>query len=416
VLSYQNTSELKEDPQLSQNYSVRYDIWVNDMMEYYHELNDLLKDLQTDVIIDHDFWTGERVLDSDELAQDIANRLEQAAREEADKQANIDNDKIVEVADAWYNATNVDVILNTQLNEMKTIAGSIMGAYSSLTAKADNLEVMIEDTIQFIYDTEKQLKEEAANLTEEDEPINTDPFENEAVKKKIARLTGEINTIRVLATDILLADAKLELIYANICEDINIIETASEIIRNAENLSDAVKEKLLAKMQEYNTGVAQYKGRALEYLELFKDYTSETTATGAPNPAYAAKIALDALDPVYDLDGDNDAYAAKLYKYCAVQVFDMDSILKGVEDGLKGDSEDEKIDEEVDKYFVDNKQIVVVTYGDRDPDTFQKVASKAFILNYNNFAVRVDYAGSTYTIPSYGYVVLEPDMIEGGNN
>ena len=79
-------------------------------------------------------------------------------------------------------------------------------------------------------------------------------------------------------------------------------------------------------------------------------------------------------------------------------------------------SVDMKTDEEVNKYFVDNKQIVVVTYGDRDPDTFQKVASKAFILNYNNFAVRVDYAGSTYTIPSYGYVVLEPDMIEGGNN
>lgn len=416
VLSYQNTNELKEDFQLSQNYSVRYDIWVNDMIEYYHELNNLLKDVQTDVIIDHDFWTGERVLDSDELAQDIANRLEQAAREEDDKQANIENDKIVEVADAWYNATNVDVILQTQLNEMNIVAGSILGAYNSLTAKVDALETMIEETVQFIYDTEAKLKEEEANLTEEDDPINTDPFEDDAVKKKIARLTGEINTIRILTTDILVADAKLEMIYANICEDINIIETASEIIRNAENLSDAVKEKLLAKMQEYNTGVAQYEGRAKEYLELFKDYTSETTDTGAPNPAYAAKIALDSLEVIYDLEGDNDPHVAQLYKYCAVQLFDMDSILQGVEDGLKGDSEEEETDDEVNKYYVDNKQIVVVTYGDRDPDTFQKVASKAFILNYNNFAVRVDYAGSTYTIPSYGYVVLEPDMIEGGNN
>lgn len=412
VLSYQNTSELKEDPQLSQNYSVRYDIWSSDMMEYYHELNDLMKDLQTKVIIDHDFWTGERVLDADELEQDIADRLAAAVKEEADKQANLENDRIVNVADAWYNATNADAILQAQVDEMKIIAGSILSSYSLLTSTADTLEDLINETVQYIYDVEKKLLEEEANLTEEDDPINTDPFEDEAVKKKISKLTSTIGTMRVLATDILLADAKLELLFASIMEDTNIVESAKEIIQGAENLSQDVKDLLCAKLEGYDSSMDKYKTQAKQYLDLFKNYTSETI-DGSENPEYAAKIALEALEAVYDMEGDNDAYVAKLYNYCATQLFDMDSILQGVEDGLKGDGDGDDSEEDVNKYFVDNKQIVVVTYGDRDPETFEKVAAKAFILNYNNFAVRVDYAGSTYTIPSYGYVVLEPEMING---
>ena len=413
VLSYQNTNELKEDFQLSQNYSIRYDIWSSDMMEYYKELNGLMKDLQTKVIIDHDFWTGTRVQDADELEQDIADRLAAAVKEEADKQANIDNDRIVNVADAWYNATNADAILQAQIDEMKIIAGSILSSYSLLSSTADTLEDTINETIAYIYEVEQKLLEESANLSEDDDPINTDPFEDEAVKKKISKLTAAVATMGVLATDILLADAKLELLNANILEDCNIVTSAKEIIQNAENLSPEVKEMLTSKLEGYGTGMEKYKNQAKQYLELFKEYTAESLADGTANPAYAAKIALDALEAVYDLEGDNDPYAAKLYNFCATQIFDMDSILKGVENGLKGDSDDEETEDDVDKYFVDNKQIVVVTYGDRDPNTFEKVAAKAFILNYNNFTVRVDYAGSTYTIPAYGYVVLEPDMIKG---
>ncbi len=86
MLSYQNTSILKENFRLSKYYSVSYDIWKNDVSRYYNLLNDAIKDLQTSYIVDHEFLDAERVPDDDEveadkLAADLA--AEEAAEEEA---------------------------------------------------------------------------------------------------------------------------------------------------------------------------------------------------------------------------------------------------------------------------------------------------------------------------------------------
>ncbi len=71
TLSYQNTQVLKEDFLTSQYYSVRYDIWYDDVVEIYNELNSVTKDLQDKIIVGHDFLTGMRVPDTDELYIDI---------------------------------------------------------------------------------------------------------------------------------------------------------------------------------------------------------------------------------------------------------------------------------------------------------------------------------------------------------
>ncbi len=78
ILSYDNTELLKEDYSLSKYYSVRYDIWKEDLIKYYTELNGLLADLQTSLIVDHEFIIGERVPSLAEAAAD-----EQAAGEQA---------------------------------------------------------------------------------------------------------------------------------------------------------------------------------------------------------------------------------------------------------------------------------------------------------------------------------------------
>ena len=85
ILSYQNTSELKESMSLSKYYSVSYDIWKEDMIDYYNKLNDATKDLQTSYIVDHEFLDGERIPDEDEAEADrIAAELEaEAIAEEA---------------------------------------------------------------------------------------------------------------------------------------------------------------------------------------------------------------------------------------------------------------------------------------------------------------------------------------------
>jgi hypothetical protein len=55
ILSYRNTSELKEDETLNQYYSVDYSVWKDDMIERYNVLNEALSDLQTKRIEDHQF-------------------------------------------------------------------------------------------------------------------------------------------------------------------------------------------------------------------------------------------------------------------------------------------------------------------------------------------------------------------------
>ena len=77
TLSYQNTQILKDDFYLSQYYSIRYDIWKEDVIEIYNELNNATKDVQNKIIVDHEFLSGMRVPDVDELDRDTDAVLEE---------------------------------------------------------------------------------------------------------------------------------------------------------------------------------------------------------------------------------------------------------------------------------------------------------------------------------------------------
>ena len=85
ILSYDNTELLKEDFKLSKYYSVRYDIWRDELVQRYNELNELLCDVQTSLITGHEFLIGERVPTDAELAADAAADAE--AKREADEKA-----------------------------------------------------------------------------------------------------------------------------------------------------------------------------------------------------------------------------------------------------------------------------------------------------------------------------------------
>ena len=73
ILSMTNTQALKEYFDLSQYYSIRYDIWKDDIAGVYSILNDVLCDVQDKYIVGHEFLEGERIPDGDELDQDIYN-------------------------------------------------------------------------------------------------------------------------------------------------------------------------------------------------------------------------------------------------------------------------------------------------------------------------------------------------------
>lgn len=86
VLSDDNTELLKDDYKLSKYYSVRYDIWKDELFSRYHELNDALSDLQTSLITGHEFLIGERVPRAEELAEDDV-LAEENAKLKAEKDA-----------------------------------------------------------------------------------------------------------------------------------------------------------------------------------------------------------------------------------------------------------------------------------------------------------------------------------------
>lgn len=84
TLSYDNTSLLKEFEDLSEYYSVSYQIWAGtydeegnlvekgDIFEIYNRVNDAIGTLQTSKIVDHDFLIGERIASDNEKAADAA--------------------------------------------------------------------------------------------------------------------------------------------------------------------------------------------------------------------------------------------------------------------------------------------------------------------------------------------------------
>ena len=76
ILSMDNTQILKEYSDLSQYYSIRYDIWKDDIAGVYATLNGVLGDVQDKYIVGHEFLQGGvRIPDSDELENDIFNAL-----------------------------------------------------------------------------------------------------------------------------------------------------------------------------------------------------------------------------------------------------------------------------------------------------------------------------------------------------
>ncbi len=121
TICYQNYEKLKDDFQLSQYYSVRYDILKDDIVKYYTKLNELTKDLQLLQIIDHEFLIGERVPDADEIKADLE-AIEEAAK--AEKEAA--EEKLREELRKKALAGRIDAIASAQ-SALETIHNSYYG-------------------------------------------------------------------------------------------------------------------------------------------------------------------------------------------------------------------------------------------------------------------------------------------------
>ncbi len=174
ILSYQNTDILKESEFFSQYYSVRYDIWFNDLVAMYTQLNEALKGVQTSLITDHKFIIGERVPDDDELLADAKAAVEEAIRIEnelKDAATKEEMDKLLEARKGIYDAlADVQSGYTTSVSGIEKILGYNIN---------DKIAAYYE---RLVYDS---LSEELAALEAELAELNkAEPVDAKAVEAK----------------------------------------------------------------------------------------------------------------------------------------------------------------------------------------------------------------------------------------
>ena len=452
VLSYQNTSELKADRNLSQYYSVRYDIWLEDVAAYYNELNILLKDVQNKVIVDHQFLVGERVLDLEELEADIADKLNTAEKEESKVQEDKETEELVTVADAWATVANSEKKMQEILNSFTLLNQRVMRNRETLLANRNQLPTAITAVFE-AYQNIDNISEDVAEMealqlqVDEMKQLPAEERNEEEIERLQARI-DEINQVygpmtkvleyaiealgeKVLSMKAPTVDLMNDVFQSNAllkeATDLMLnLDASIELVKNThlynedgndENGSEeAVRAKLLEMMAVY---AAQAKTYMNSIQSAYDKYTG-TNASGILNPnntvAYALGVACNAIkDNFYNKFNPGGAFEkySKFYEQfmedyieACGEPFTEEQIMSQVKDPTQqgGDKEDDVQVE--DRYVIDNNQIVLVVYGDRDMATHNKTAYKGFILNYNTYAVRVTYDGITYTIPSGGYVVI----------
>ncbi len=421
ILSYQNTTELKEDSFLSQYYSIRYDIWLKDVAKYYNELNSVLSDVQTKVIINHEFLVGERVLDLDELEADIANRLEDAMKEEDKIQQDHETSEMIAVADAWELLYHSEKTMKEMLDKVDAINQEIGTLYKEKLVDLKNYDENLEGTFR------KFVEMVVAN---DGDTVYYDFW--------IGLTAAQFREMRSAA--ILFAQSSVDLMAIKDKAEgmIAEMEEAVELIRTTPLYDTATKEILLADMEKWMAQSITYvnsisEGAMLYFTKSGQDFLNEQSE------CYFMPDIIGSLEHTFVTEFEE---GGKYYK----QFFEMyeanidmsvlegealDAAIKNMHDlydneikyDLKSQCplftaeyiwaqieqpEDEEKEEDGDKnsYMVNNNQIVVVTYGDRDDSTFEKTPFKSIILNYNSYAVRVTYNGVLYTVPSGGYVVI----------
>lgn len=433
ILSYQNTTELKEDAFLSEYYSIRYDIWLQDVAKYYNQLNKVLSDVQTKVIINHEFLAGERILDLDELEADIESRLEDAVLEQDKVQANLDTSESVAIAEAWNLLYNAEKTVAAMLTQVESINLELAKRYNVTTgaiydpnSSTPNLD--LRDFSKKINNPMSQTLGFGTGVVIEYINMKLSNSDSESYEAQVAQAAAQFTQLRNAAIFFAQSSVDLQNIKKR-AENIEAeMEAAIEVVKNATTLDPAVKAAMLSDMEKW---MDQYVGDVIAGCELYlttpgKDFLNREST------CYFMPGILATIEKTFNTDFEEGGYLYEYYKEGGQYYTDYSNATNAPVDLVKiqrdlkaacsffteeyiwaqvqgGGSSEDSNEESAQAGAAVNTHIVVVTYGDRNTETFEKKAYKSIILNYNSYAVRVTYNGTLYTVPSGGYVVIHYD-------
>ena len=242
TLSYQNTQNLKENELLSQYYSIRYDIWFDDVVEIYNELNSNMKDLQGMIIVDHQFLTGMRVPDTDELKSDIDSEFDSVLDFQNNKAEYEEKLKAEAVADARDQIASFETaaqsFITNCLNYYSGVNGAaylyVSGERSFERRFATNVEASAAyDAIKAKYDAADAAgKKELASLL----------ASAEATKKQAER------DLNVYIRNISRAIAALEKEYATLSKMLEDAKSGALLIGGTEGCPQSIIDEIEAQI------------------------------------------------------------------------------------------------------------------------------------------------------------------------
>ena len=432
ILSYDNTELLKNDVQFSQYYSVRYDIWFDELAERYDAVNDVLKDLQLKLIIDHEFLIGERVPDENEIAADKA---EEDAKLEAEKLAKEEAERINrinQIREGRYSALS-----NTEKNladTLKMVArfndtlaedGTVtkQGYINVLKNHLANLEAL--DYLNAVVKAEEDLK----IAEEEFAPINAEytalDEEYQRINSLFVKADGDLKkdpdneAKKQLRDD--LYNQRREANAAKREKQVDYDNAKGKVDKAKKTYDDLIKNTDLTELTKVHKEVGDYIETFIKYKNLLEkdmdnmnvayeeitkrdangNYVHSDTVVNDINVKYqamqnAAKSLTDAIDSVMN---EYKAMYDTIIKYCPDQDY-----LTEEEESEEDKVDDEKKDEGYvyTKYTSDDGNIIAVTYGDGEDTPY-----RTFILNYNFFDITTKYNGKDYTVKAFSYAIVE---------
>ena len=461
VLSYRNTDSLKEDSYLSKYYSIRYDIWKEDLVSTYETLNEALSDVQTKYIINHEFATAERIPDIDEIEADILG----AIKDYVDSMNNLEQNELKELELAFIKAREEGRIAEAYVIENAITA---IQKYTSLVTRYEELCEYIEDW--------------KASGSEEDWEDVLTYFNiicvgingNRELKSVVSAVEDYVNSTKDAieflenddrTTDYILNEAKdHHTVVNNYYENDRLIRKAMykiggrtvTLLPQSEWISfnsPTYAYGFVAGQDGYDQYVyavgSAHTGYQLGTIDEFGIFTplSEGAYVSADGGELidAEPISLDEMD-VYiegklsdkngitifkakDQNGQDVYYSQTAmgqyvyYEYQKSYKGILDSARQFIADAMdavaydqeayaelkalyeqslistdKGENNNQIDSDETSKYIVDN--IVIVTYGDENG------AYKHIILNYNDFSVKVKFNEIEYTISGYDFVTV----------
>ena len=365
MLSYDNTELLKDYYNTSVHYSIRYDIWLADLIERYEEINRALKDVQTSTIEKHEFIDGIRIPENNELAGDAEDALAAAIAKEK--------------AEAAVEKEELRVKLQTLRNDILKYNAILTGAddFGYTAAELNFLEAYEAYQLAVADKNAKDTALEEANKAYEDAKAAaeaeglTDEQKNEALAAAAA-LQYALNDAQSAADKAKEAyDAALAKAKAAYVDYLDKLDALSFMFNVREKYASMSKDfELFEKNNAYTPEMRTELKAMLDNIGAKLDQLESTSET----LSFMAKTIAD----------DINAKHPELLPEKSEPETDADKAPVDTADAYN-------------KYAASEATIVYEQYSN----------GKTFVLNFNNFAVKVQINGVSYTVAAYGYIEIK---------